>query len=87
VSSLDDFSECDVIVIGHPLKEGARLDTWLETGKQVLDLVGKENWFRPSELQRPVLVTRMLVSYPQHDQDTPAHTSFKKLCEKEPDSI
>jgi len=45
VSSLDDLSECDVIVIGHPLKEGARLDTWLETGKQVLDLVGKKAAF------------------------------------------
>ncbi|HKA17287.1 MAG TPA: hypothetical protein VKN18_03135 [Blastocatellia bacterium] len=45
VSSLDDFSECDVIAIGHPLKEGARLDTRLETGKQGLDLVGKKTAF------------------------------------------
>ena len=45
VSSLDDFSECDVIVIGHPLKEVARLGTWLEAGKQVLDLVGKKTAF------------------------------------------
>jgi len=43
VSSLDDFSECDVVVIGHPLKEAERLDTWLEEGKRVLDLVGKHS--------------------------------------------
>jgi len=42
VSSLADFSNCDVIVIGHPLQESELLDTWLEQGKQVLDLVGKQ---------------------------------------------
>jgi hypothetical protein len=42
VPSLDDFSECDLIVIGHSLKERTKLDAWLESGKQVLDLVGKQ---------------------------------------------
>lgn len=42
VSSLEDFSACDVVVIGHPLKEAERLDAWLEQGKRVLDLVGKQ---------------------------------------------
>lgn len=42
VSSLDDLSGCDVIVIGHPLKEETRLDRWLEDGKKVLDLVGRQ---------------------------------------------
>ena len=45
VSSLDDFIECDVIVIGHPLKEEARLDDWLDASKHVLDLVGKKTVF------------------------------------------
>ena len=43
VSSLDDFIECDVIVIGHPLKEEARLDDWLNASKNVLDLIGKKS--------------------------------------------
>ncbi|HKP84684.1 MAG TPA: nucleotide sugar dehydrogenase [Blastocatellia bacterium] len=42
VSSLDDLSDCDTIVIGHPLNEESRLDRWLEDGKRVLDLVGKQ---------------------------------------------
>jgi GDP-mannose 6-dehydrogenase len=42
VSSLDEFSECNLIVIGHSLKERTRLDAWLESGKEVLDLVGKQ---------------------------------------------
>ena len=43
VPSLEDFNECDVVVIGHPLKEAGRLDAWLEQGKRVLDLVGKQS--------------------------------------------
>lgn len=42
VSSLKDISHCDVIVVGHPLREEAWLDRWLEAGKKVLDLVGKQ---------------------------------------------
>lgn len=42
VSSLDDFRECEVVVIGHPLRESERLDAWLDEGKRVLDLVGKQ---------------------------------------------
>ena len=42
VSSLDDLSACDVIVMGHPLNEESRLDRWLEEGKKVLDLVGRQ---------------------------------------------
>jgi GDP-mannose 6-dehydrogenase len=42
VPSLDDFSKCDVVVIGHPLQEAERLDAWLEEGKRVLDLIGKQ---------------------------------------------
>ncbi|MGA9768330.1 MAG: nucleotide sugar dehydrogenase [Blastocatellia bacterium] len=42
VLSLDDLSRCDVIVMGHPLKEESLLDRWLEEGKKVLDLVGRQ---------------------------------------------
>lgn len=43
VSSLDDLSECRVVVIGHPMQEVGRLDAWLAEGKRVLDLVGKQS--------------------------------------------
>jgi GDP-mannose 6-dehydrogenase len=43
VSTLDDMSECKVVVIGHPLQEAVRLDAWLAEGKRVLDLVGKQS--------------------------------------------
>lgn len=41
-SSLDDLNNSDTIVMGHPLKEETWLDRWLEQGKRVLDLVGKQ---------------------------------------------
>lgn len=40
VSSLDDLCYCDMIVVGHPLREEPLLARWLEEGKTVLDLVG-----------------------------------------------
>lgn len=43
VSSLDEFDRCGVILIGHPLREPERLGEWLEKGKRVVDLVGKES--------------------------------------------
>lgn len=43
VSSHDDFNDCGVIVIGHPLQEPERLDVWLGEDKQVLDLAGKDS--------------------------------------------
>jgi GDP-mannose 6-dehydrogenase len=42
VSSLDEIGACDTIVVGHPLKEASLIDHWLEEGKSVLDLVGKQ---------------------------------------------
>ena len=42
VSSLSEIGQCDVIVVGHPLKEDFWLDQWLEDGKHVLDLVGQQ---------------------------------------------
>jgi len=41
VSSLQEISQCDLIVVAHALAEAAWLDRWLEEGRKVLDLVGK----------------------------------------------
>jgi len=43
VPSLADLDDCDAVVVGHPLQENARLDAWLEQGKLVFDLVGKQS--------------------------------------------
>ena len=42
VSSLEEIGESDVIVVGHPVKEDSLIDGWLDGGKSVLDLVGKQ---------------------------------------------
>ena len=42
VSSLEEIGESDVIVIGHPINEASLIDRWLEEGKTVMDLVGKQ---------------------------------------------
>jgi GDP-mannose 6-dehydrogenase len=42
VSSLDEFNECDLIVIGHDVREAGRVKAWLDDGKRLLDLVGME---------------------------------------------
>ena len=41
VPSIDEVGACDIIVVGHPLKEDSLIDRWLGEGKGVLDLVGK----------------------------------------------
>lgn len=41
VSSLDELCACDVIVLGHALPEGGQVERWLEGGKAVMDLVGR----------------------------------------------
>ena len=40
VGSADALSDCDVIVIGHPLQDETQLDRWLSAGRRVLDLTG-----------------------------------------------
>src|SRR5262245_28742873 len=42
VSSLDEFDHCDTVVVGHPLKTPELLQQWLNEGKRVLDLIGKQ---------------------------------------------
>ena len=42
VPSLDDFNECDLVVIGHRVQERGRVTSWLDGGKCVLDLDGSE---------------------------------------------
>jgi GDP-mannose 6-dehydrogenase len=41
ISSLDDFCECDFIVVGHPVLNDEVVNGWLAKGKKVLDLTGK----------------------------------------------
>lgn len=45
VSSLYDLCHCDIIVVGHPVREDTLLERWLEEGKTVLDLVGNPTCF------------------------------------------
>jgi len=42
VPSLDRFKDCDLVVIGHQIREDGRVSSWLNAGKKLLDLVGKE---------------------------------------------
>jgi len=42
VPSLDRFNDCDLVVIGHQIREDGRVSSWLNAGKKLLDLVGKE---------------------------------------------
>ncbi len=41
VSSIEEIGACDIIIVGHPLKDDSLIDRWLGEGKNVLDLVGK----------------------------------------------
>jgi len=43
VSSLDEFSDCDLVLIGHRIKEDKRVSSWIDSGKRVLDLVGGDD--------------------------------------------
>lgn len=43
VSSLDSFNDCDLVVIGHQIREDGLVNSWLNSGKRLLDLVGKES--------------------------------------------
>ncbi|HJQ68480.1 MAG TPA: nucleotide sugar dehydrogenase [Blastocatellia bacterium] len=42
VPSIEEVGACDIIIVGHPLKEDSLIDRWLGEGKHVLDLVGKK---------------------------------------------
>lgn len=48
VSSTDELRHCDMIVVGHPVREEPLLERWLEGGKRVLDLVGN-----PTHISHP----------------------------------
>jgi GDP-mannose 6-dehydrogenase len=48
VSSPDELRHCDMIVVGHRVREEPLLERWLEGGKRVLDLAGN-----PTHISHP----------------------------------